>query len=136
NSSDLKPISGNDTWLIGDIPPGAKKVLKIKGQLEGQDDQVRIFRFSTGAFSLNNNKVIGTQYSLVSNEINIKKPFMTVGVSLDGDTELQEYVGQFDNSIHVDINYFNNLDVPLTNAEIHVKLSGTAYDKTSISPED
>lgn len=135
-SSDLKPISENNTWLIGDIPPGGKKTLKIKGRLEGQDEEARVFRFTTGAFSLNNNKVIGTEYSSVAQEVNIKKPFMTVGVSMDGDEDVVQYVGEYDDSVKIDVSYFNNLNVSINDAEIHVKLSGSAYDKNYVSPDD
>jgi hypothetical protein len=60
---------------------------------------------------------------------------MTVGVSLDGESELQEYVGSFDNPIRVDVSYFNNLPTAIINGEVHVKLSGTAFDKASVSAD-
>ena len=57
-SSDTKTLGDTTTWKIGDIPPGAKKTIKIKGKLEGQDDETRVFRFNTGAQSVRNDKVI------------------------------------------------------------------------------
>jgi hypothetical protein len=134
-SSDLKPLSDNSTWQIGDIPPGGKRSFKIRGKLEGQDDEARIFRFMTGAFSLTNNKVIGTEYTSTSQEVSIKKPFMTIGVALDSNTENQLYIGEFDDPVRVDISYFNNLPTSIIDAEIHVKLSGSAFEKGSVSPD-
>ena len=134
-SSDLKPISDNNTWKFGDIPPGGKKSLKIKGKLEGQDDEVRVFRFNTGAQSVRNDKNIGTEYVSSIQEISIMKPFISVGVSLDGESDIQEYIGSFNDPIRVEISYFNNLPTSIINAEIHVKLSGNAFDKVSVSPE-
>lgn len=134
-SSDIKPLSDNATWKIGDIPPGGKKIIKIKGKLEGQDDETRVFRFSTGAQSIRNEKVIGTEYISSTQEIIIKKPFISVGVSLEGDTDNQEYIATFNHPIKVEISYFNNLPTSVIDGEIHVKLSGTALDKVSVSPD-
>ena len=134
-SSDVKPVSDTTTWRIGDIPPGGKKTIKIKGKLEGQDDEARVFRFTTGAQSVRNDKIIGTEYISSSQEISIRKPFMSVGVSLDGDSEVQEYVGVFNNPIKVEVSYFNNLPTSIIDGEIHVKLSGSAFDKVSVAPD-
>ncbi|MEK7463658.1 MAG: hypothetical protein AAB610_00855 [Patescibacteria group bacterium] len=134
-SSDLKPVADTTTWRIGDIPPGGKKTIKIKGKLEGQDDEARVFKFTTGAQSVRNDKFIGTEYISSSQEISIRKPFMSVGVSLDGDSEVQEYVGSFNNPVKVEISYFNNLPTSIIDGEIHVKLSGTSFDKVSVAPD-
>jgi hypothetical protein len=133
-SSSIKPLTDNNVWKIGDIPPGGKKTLKIKGKLDGQDDEVRVFRFNTGAQSVRNEKQIGTEYVSAIQEISIKKPFITVGVSMDGEAELQEYVGRYDTPIQVEITYFNNLDTAIINGEVHVKLSGNAFDRASVVP--
>jgi hypothetical protein len=133
-SSSIKPLADNNVWKIGDIPPGGKKTLKIKGKLDGQDDEMRVFRFNTGAQSVKNDKQIGTEYVSAIQEISIKKPFISVGVSMDGESELQEYVGKFDTPIQVEITYFNNLDTAIINGEVHAKLSGNAFDKVSVVP--
>lgn len=134
-SSDLKPLNENSLWKIGDIPPGGKKVIKIRGKIDGQDDENRIFRFVAGAQSLTNTKAIGTEYINSSKEISIKKPFINIGLSLNGDDDSQEYVASFDNSLRVAIEYFNNLPTPIIDAEVHVGFSGSSFDKNSVSPE-
>lgn len=135
-SSDLKPINGNNVWKIGDIPPGGKKTIKIKGKLEGQDDETRVFRFNTGAQSVRNEGQIGTEFISGTQEISIKKPFISVKIAIAGDSDLQEYLGQFDKSMRVDISYFNNLTTSIIDGEIKVKLSGSAFDKMSVDAGD
>ena len=134
-SSDTKTLGDTATWKIGDMPAGSKKTIKIKGKLEGQDDESRIFRFNTGAQSVRSDNVIGTQYISTIQEVAIKKPFVTIGVSLDGDSENQEYIGTFNNPIRVEVSYFNNLPTAIIDGEIHVKLTGNAFDKVSVNPE-
>src|SRR5574343_668192 len=135
-SSDIKPLSDNSTWRIGDIPPGSKKTIKIKGKLDGQDDDLRVFKFSTGAFSVRNEKVIATEFTNSSHEVSIKKPFMTVKVLTDGNEENQDYIGSFNQPIRVELSYFNNLQIPIIDGEIRVKLSGTAFDRLSVNTDD
>ncbi|MES3031535.1 MAG: hypothetical protein V4697_03965 [Patescibacteria group bacterium] len=134
-SSNIKPLSDNSTWRIGDIPPGGKKTITITGNLEGQDDEIRAFRFVTGAQSTKNDKVIGTEYVAISQEIGIKKPFITVNISLDDDASGRDYIGAFNAPIKVDVAWFNNLDTPILNGEIVAQLSGNAFDKSSVNPE-
>ena len=133
-SSDLKPISNTTVWGVGDIPPGGKKTVKIKGKLEGQDDESRIFTFSAGAQSSTNNKIIGTEFISKTQEVSIKKPFISLETAFDANTNLKEYVGSFDTPIKVEVSYFNNLPTTILDGEVHVKLSGTALDKFSVSP--
>ena len=133
-SSDLKPISNTTVWGVGDIPPGGKKTVKIKGKLEGQDDESRIFTFSAGAQSSTNNKIIGTEFISNTQEVSIKKPFISLETAFDANTNLKEYVGSFDTPIKVEVSYFNNLPTTILDGEVHVKLSGTALDKFSVSP--
>lgn len=135
-SSDVKPFADTTLWKFGDIPPNGKKTIKIKGKLEGQDDETRVFRFITGAQSTKNEKAIGTEYISSSQDISIKKPFVTIGLSLDGDSDLLEYIASFNKSIRVDVDYSNNLPIAILDGEISVKLSGSSYDKTSVVPED
>lgn len=134
-SSDVKPFSDNSTWNVGDMPPGSVKVLKIKGKLDGQDEESRVFRFVTGVQSVRNNKAIGTEYIASTQEISIKKPFIGVGLSVNGDSESLEYVGTFNNQLKVEVSYFNNLPTQIIDGEIRVKLLGSAFDKFSITPE-
>jgi hypothetical protein len=41
-SSTIKPLSDNMTWKIGDIPPGAERVVTIKGKIQGEDSETEI----------------------------------------------------------------------------------------------
>ncbi len=135
-SSDIKPGSNNNVWRIGDIPPGGKRVVKIKGKLDAQNDEVRVFRFSLGAGKTNNDNQIATEFVSSSQEVSITKPFMTIGVSINGDENSKEFAGQFDSPVKVDIGYFNNLQTPVIDGEIRVKLSGSAFDKVQVEPQD
>jgi hypothetical protein len=135
-SANIPAQSDKATWKIGDIPPGADRKVVIHGRLEGEDSDTRVFRFTVGAASPSDPKQIDTQYTALSEDMTIEKPFISVGVSVDGDTPSSgDHIGQFGQSEHVTINWFNNLPTSVSNLTIDAKLSGTAYDKNSVQPD-
>jgi hypothetical protein len=133
-SSDLKSSVDNTIWHIGDIPPGGDKKITIHGKVQGEDTDTRVFHFNVGAQSSKNTNVIGTEYMSVTQEIAIQKPFVTVNIALDDDTTNGNAVGRFDQPVRVTVSWFNNLSSAVSDAEVVVKLSGSAYDKTLVQP--
>ena len=134
-SSNIPPLSDNATWKIGDIPSGGARTIVIHGKLQGEDADTRIFHFSVGAQSSSNASVIGTQYGLVTQNITIEKPFMSLMIGVDNDTSPAAVVGHFNSPNRIIVSWSNNLSVPVSNAVITVQLSGSAYDKTKIRPD-
>ncbi len=134
-SNDIKPVGNTLVWRIGDIPSKGEKIIHFKGKLEGQDDEVKVFNFTAGAESVRDKNTIGTEYITTNQEISIKKPFITATIILNEDNGNGEYIGVFNIPIRARVSWFNNLSTSVTDAEIHIKLSGTAFDKVSVSPE-
>ncbi len=134
-SSEVKSVGNTAIWRIGDIPPKGEKTITFKGKLEGQNDETRVFNFTIGAESVRKANTIGTEYISTSQEISIRKPFITATIALDEDTNNGEYLGIFNSPIRARISWFNNLPTAVIDGEIKVKLSGTAFDKVSITPE-
>ncbi len=134
-SSSIPAMSDNTTWNIGDIPAGGDRVITIHGKLTGEDSALKAFHFHVGTASAGNPKAIGTQYLAVENDVTIQKPFITLGVVIDSDQSASDHTGQYGSLEHVVINWSNNLPDTVSNMVIDVKLSGTAYDKTTVSPD-
>ncbi len=136
-SSNLRPVAtDNSIWRIGDIPPGGQSSVTVHGKLQGENSDTRSFRFVVGAQSSSNANQIGTQYMSVQQDIAIQKPFLSVGLAINNDKATNDFVGDFNSAHQISVSWFNNLTVPVTNAIITVHLSGNAYDKNSISPND
>jgi hypothetical protein len=134
-SANIKPLSDNMTWKIGDIPPGAERVVKIKGKIQGEDSETRVFRFAAGAQSSTDPKAIGTQYMSVDQAMTIQKPFISLGIGIDGDASPNDFIGQFGQNERVTISWFNNLSTSVSNMVITANLEGSAYDKTAVQPD-
>src|SRR3989338_4481560 len=79
-STDVKPVGNTAIWRIGDIPPKGEKTITFKGKLEGQNDETRVFNFALGSESVRKSNTIGTEYVSATQEITIKKPFITATI--------------------------------------------------------
>lgn len=134
-SSDVKPLTDNATWKLGDLKPQEKRTIKIKGRIEGQDEEERVFRFATGLQSAKSDKVIGTEFVASSQAMRIKKPFLTTTLTLGGNAGNTDYITQYDKPISAEIEWFNNLPDAVTDVEIRVKFSGIVFDKNSVDPD-
>ncbi len=134
-SSGIPPLSDNSSWKIGDIPPGGKRTVTIHGKLQGEDSDIRAFRFSVGAQSSSDPKKIGTEYVAAEQDMTIQKPFISLGVNIDNDSGSGDHIGAFDRASHVEIAWSNNIPTTVSNVQITAKLSGNAYDKLSVQPD-
>jgi hypothetical protein len=133
-SSSVKSLSsGNAVWALGDIPPGADRTIKIHGTLTGENSDLRAFHFTVGAGSPDSPNVIGMSYMDAEKDVTIKKPFISLSISVDNDPSSADHVGQFGKPATVVIHWTNNVPEALSNVEIDAHLSGSAYDKTSVS---
>lgn len=122
-------------WKIGDLAPGAKRVISVTGSIDGQNDDERIFRLNAGVQSLKDDKKIGIPLLSTQQAIMVKKPFITSSLALDGDASNRDYAGEAGRSIRADVSFVNNLPTNIIDAEIAVRISGSALDKSSIVVE-
>jgi len=140
-----KPVDTADSvWAIGDLPAGGTAVIKIKGSLQGEDQQARVFNFSVGAAEVATNtggigntlaaQTIGTEYISGSDSMTIAKPFLSLDLALNGDNTDSQYIGAFDTPETGQITWFNNTTNTIIDSEIDLNLSGTAFEKASVSP--
>lgn len=135
-SSSPAPLSDKASWRLGDLPAGGERSISIKGKLQGENEDSRVFRFSVGSQSPQNANAIGTEYMQASQEISLKKSFMTVNLTVNGNQSSSDTAVSFNQPVTVEISWYNNLVTAITNAEIKVKLSGSAYDRAFVQPRD
>ncbi len=135
-SSSIPSLSDKQTWKIGDIPPGASKNVTLKGKIMGENNESREFKFTVGSASTQNPNVIGTPYMSSQFGLTIEKPFVSLGVAIDNDSGPKAHVGEFGKPQRIEIEYFNNLAVAVSNLTITALISGNAYDPSTVQPRD
>ena len=126
------PSDANDTWKIGSLLPKETKTIKISGTLQGQNNEDRYFKFTLGNVSTSNSSEIGTILALSSQVISVKKPFMGVGLTLN-DLKTDEYATPEGSTVNAVIDWVNNTQEALANAEVIAVLSGDILDPSSVS---
>ncbi|MFT5179881.1 MAG: hypothetical protein ACI9GH_000385 [Candidatus Paceibacteria bacterium] len=129
--SDLEPID-DGTWLIKSLDPNDTKTFEIKGRLEGQNNEERIFKFETGLADAINRSEMEVVFTSLLRSVTIKKSFFGLDIAFDGNTS-DEIVKDLGQTISASVQYNNNLDDPIYNATIEVKISGSAVDEKKIS---
>lgn len=127
-----KPSYDQNVWKIGDLKPGEKKKIKLKGQVEGQDGEERVFRFYAGLQSPKDEKSVDPVFLSSTQSLMLKKPFIGVSLVLDGQTS-PIYVTELGKEIRGDVVWENNLSSPITDAKIQVKITGNV-NKSSVIP--
>ncbi len=131
-SADPKPTYDNNVWKISNIDPKEGKTIKIKGIITGQSEEERVFNFSAGTSSDQNDRDVEAVFATVSKSIFIKKPFMGLDLAING-KNTQEYVTNGDGDIRVDVTWVNGSPDRILDAEIKIKLSGDVFDKSKVS---
>jgi len=124
------PVFANRTWYLGDIPPEKEVEVIFKGTLSGQDGEERVFRFATGIQSELDENDIGAEFINISESLFIKRPFITVDLTVDGKKE--DIVAGGGDSIGADITWVNNLATQIFDGEIDVKFTGDVLDRESV----
>ncbi len=132
--SDPAPSFSKDTFSVGDLPPSGKKTVRIRGTLAGEEGDERVFRFSAGTRSAREANDIAAAFALATYPIAVERPFLAVGLSLNGDAS-PEYIAAAGKQIRADVTWVNNLTTQVFDPEISVRLAGTALDARSVTAE-
>jgi len=133
-SADPQPTYANSVWLIPNLAPGEQKKIKVRGKIEGEEGDERVFRLSVGTQSVKDEKVIATKYIGATESMMVKKSPLAVVVYIDT-TTTKEYVTTLGSVITGRVEITNNLPQRLLNGKIQVKFSGAIFEPQSPKTE-
>ena len=129
-------VGDNNMWVLGDLSPGSKKTISIRGQLLGEDREERTFRFyvgvSDGDIASPNLKI--TIASLL-NTVSVDRPSIGLSVLFNGE-DVPTYTAPVARAVSTSIVFKNNLPDRLLAPRLEASLSGVALDKLSVSAGD
>ncbi|MFA5838773.1 MAG: hypothetical protein WC849_02450 [Candidatus Paceibacterota bacterium] len=123
---------GDNLWEIS-LNPLEKKTIYISGAINGQDGEKRTFRFNVGVKKDNDEKTIEVNFITYSEQITIKKSFISLNMSVNRDSSLEDQITSAGETVRVDISWKNNLETKITDAVLKVELDGDIIDESSIS---
>ncbi len=140
-------------WEIGDLDPGQKVPVTIRGILTGEQGDDRIFRVSVGTRRSVKSTSIETVLAKNVFPIAISKPFLGLTVSVAGgeSTSVAPDTGSFQSmtggvganlvvapgdDVHVSILWQNNLPTAINDVVIAARLSGLSIDGSTVRTKD
>lgn len=130
-SAEPPPTSGDAVWVVGSLDPGGKYVMRLRGILSGEEGQKRAFRALVGPTGERTVTTLASEYANVLSEIALRRSFIGVELFFDG-KPAQESITSFGRAVSGSVAWKNNLPVKILDAQIEVKLSGSALDRRSI----
>ena len=133
-SSDPKPIA-NNLWALGDIAPGERKGVTIRGSLVGQSGDNRVFQINAGTRDAASSTAITTTLSNSQYALSISQPFLGLAVSVNNQSSKSVIAAPGD-AVTVNVNYQNNLTTEITNAIVVARLSGVQIDGSTVHTND
>lgn len=129
------PAFAESVWELGDIPPQGKRTVTIRGIMEGENGDERVFRFASGIQSGSDEKKIATAFITSLETVTIQKPFVSVKLSLNNSTD-ETFVTSRGSKILANISFINNLPVTVTDGEIEVRIRGASLYRQSVSVDN
>lgn len=123
-------------WELGDVQPGREYEIKIRGTIEGQSGDERVFRFNVGTRRDPDSDNIDVLLAEGLHHTNIARPFIGLGIALNkqsGEDPASALPGE---TVNVAISWVNNLTTAVENAVLVASLDGFNIDGRTVRTTD
>lgn len=121
-------------WRLGDIEPGGSRVIHISGKLDGQTGDERIFRFLAGTPDKLEDSTVDVLLADFEHSINVTRPFLSMTLSYE-QLPARSYIARTGDTIPIQLQWQNTLDVALSDVVVAATLSGAGLDPFAISAD-
>jgi hypothetical protein len=119
----------NSGFFVGKLEPGGSKTITIKGVLQGQTSEERVFHFTVGTAPSPSDALVA--YMTQDASVRLAAPFIATTLAINGDTSSNVSISP-GSTQSVTVSYTNTLPTTVTNASVSVKISGSGVDYGSI----
>ena len=124
---------GDNLWVLGDLLAKGERSIHLRGYIQGADGEMKTFRASVGTRGSKDDSKVTILYGSSLKSLVVKKPFIGIGIALNGDIASSDYVANSREVVRGDISWTNNLPVKVLNGELSVKITGEVLNKSSVS---
>lgn len=131
DSASPEPLSGSDTWRLGDIEAGGERTVTIRGTFSGEDGDERVIHFTAGTQKDTVPDEIAAPLATGDTSLKLAKPFVSLVLSLDGKVST-EHIASRGVPVRGDLRWVNNLPTRAQDVEIEVKINGAVLDRGSV----
>lgn len=123
-------------WTLGDITPGQKKVITIRGTVAGESGDERVFRFTVGTRKVATDTGISATLADYAHHITVSNPFLGLAILFKQDSGQGGAVVGPGETVNASITYENHLATPITDAVVVAQLSGIDIEGETVRSSD
>lgn len=134
-SSEPKMLQGN-VWELGELRPGQKKNVLIRGTASGESGDERVFRFTAGTRKTPEEKTISATLSEFAHHLTISNPFLALAIKFKQDSGQGGAVVAPGETVNASVTYENHLSTPLSDVVIVAQLGGVEIDGATVKSND
>jgi len=131
NDSSIDTFESNNTWLIDSIEPKEKINFTISGEMQGQNNEVRYFKFNSGLRDLKNESDIGVLFTSVGKTVAIERPFLEIDIAVNNDNSSVINLDS-ETTTKMSINYKNNTGQKIKDVEVVLQIDGDVLNEGSV----
>ncbi len=128
------PSFNKNVWKFSSLNSGEKKIISIRGNIIGQDNEEKVFRINAGSANKDDERTIGVLIAQLMESLLIKKSFIGLDIFIEG--EGGNFVARGGSQVATNFTVRNNLPAELFNTSVTVAFKGAAFDKLSIVPSN
>lgn len=126
--SDPAPTLDTNVWYLGDLPVSSQKEITIIAKCIGLTDSDKNIQFTVGVQDEKNERKIASVYTSASHLVKLTLPFIAVDVTVEGAVPGKKMSLPQNQISSIIVNWKNTLEIPVSDAQIALKLSGEAFD--------
>jgi hypothetical protein len=115
-------------FSFGTLSPGQQLTVSVTGTITGQHTDERVFRFSAGTAE---GTTITLPYASTDRLVRVAQPFLATTLTLNRNASDTVFAVPGE-SVSAQLMWQNNLTVPVSNAQITVKISGNGFDPANV----
>lgn len=130
-SADPAPTYGTNRWQVSGLAPEETRTIKIKGIIEGQENEEKITKISVGTQSPKDERFVGVVYNAITESTIMTKPFLELDVLVNGQRGA-EHVVTAGRGARVDVHWKSNNQATVNDTVFEVKLKGEALNRYSV----
>jgi hypothetical protein len=131
----IRPTDKNNIWRFEELKPQEEITFQVKGRLEGQNKEERVFKWNAGIADETNPNKLGIAFINLQKSITLTQPFLALELSVDGDTRV-DLVRKGETGLEGRLTYLNNTGAAINDAKIVLKLEGDVLQDNAVQVTD
>lgn len=129
------PTIGNSMWNLSSLTQANPIVVTVKGKIMGQPDDEQVFHVYAGTTSATNATRVNIVYNSLLKKLTLVRPFLETQILVNGQ-DLSTYSVSGGETVSGEILWTNNLSSKITDGQIVAKLSGNAFEESTVNAGD